>query len=89
MTETAQHADYILPGSSQYEKVETTFFGGGFPNHVFQLRQQIFEPLAGTLTEPEMHSRLCKALGTYADEDLVELRAAAEEGVEKFALAFA
>ncbi len=89
MTETAQHADYILPGSSQYEKVETTFFGGGFPNHVFQLRQAVFEPLAGTLTEPEMHSRLCRALGAYAEEDLAELRAAAEDGIEKFALAFA
>ncbi len=89
MTETAQHADYILPGSSQYEKVETTFFGGGFPNHVFQLRQRVFEPLAGTLPEPEMHSRLCRALGAYAEADLTELREAADEGIEKFALAFA
>jgi len=89
MTETAGHADYILPGSSQYEKVETTFFGGGFPNHVFQLRQPLFEPLAGTLTEPEMHSRLCRALGAYTDDDLAELGEAAAESREKFALLFA
>lgn len=89
MTETAQRADYVLPGSSQYEKVETTFFGGGFPNHVFQLRQALFEPRAETLTEPEIHSRLCRALGAYADEDLFELREAAEEGLLKFGLLFA
>ncbi len=88
MTETAKHADFVLPGSSQYEKVETTFFGGGFPNHVFQLRQPLFEPLGGTLTEPEMHSRLCRALGAFSDEDLTELRQAAGEGLEKFGLAF-
>ena len=28
----------------------------------------------GTLTEPEIHSRLCRALGTFSDEDLAELR---------------
>jgi formate dehydrogenase len=88
MTETARHADYVLPGSSQYEKVETTFFGGGFPNHVFQLRQRLFEPLAGTLPEPEIHSRLCRALGAFQDDDLAELREAAAESREKFGLVF-
>lgn len=88
MTETARHADYILPGASQYEKVETTFFGGGFPDHVFQLRQRLFEPLAGTLPEPEIHSRLCRALGAFGDEDLVELREAAAEGLDKFGMVF-
>ena len=89
MTETARHADYVLPAASQYEKVETTFFGGGFPDHVFQLRQPLFAPLEGTLTEPEMHSRLCRAIGAYTDEDLEELRAAAEKGLEAFGPAFA
>jgi formate dehydrogenase len=89
MTETARHADYILPGASQYEKVEATFFGGGFPDNVFQLRQPLFEPLAGTLTEPEIHSRLCRALGAFRDEDLGPLRDAAAESREKFGLAFA
>jgi anaerobic selenocysteine-containing dehydrogenase len=88
MTETARHADYILPGASQYEKVEATFFGGGFPSNVFQLRQPLFEPLAGTLPEPEIHSRLCRALGAYGDDDLVQLREAAAEGREKFGQVF-
>jgi formate dehydrogenase len=89
MTETARRADYILPGASQYEKVEATFFGGGFPDNVFQLRQRLFEPREGTLPEPEIHSRLCKALGAYTDDDLRELREAAAEGIEKFGLVFA
>lgn len=88
MTETARYADYVLPAASQYEKVETTFFGGGFPDHTFLLRQPIFPPAPGTLTEPEIHSRLCRAFGAFDDADLVGLRAAAEEGLEKFGLAF-
>jgi anaerobic selenocysteine-containing dehydrogenase len=88
MTETARHADYILPGASQYEKMEATFFGGGFPNHVFQLRHRLFEPHAETLPEPEIHSRLCRALGAYTDDDLTELREAALESREKFGLLF-
>jgi len=89
MTETAKHADYILPAASQYEKAETTFFGGGFPNHVFLLRAPLFEPHADALPEPEMHSRLCRALGAFTDDDLNELREAADEGIEKFGLTFA
>ena len=88
MTETARYADYVLPAASQYEKVETTFFGGGFPDHTFLLRQPIFPPAPGTLTEPEIHSRLCRAFGAFDDADLVGLRAAAEEGLVKFGLAF-
>ena len=88
MTETAQRADYILPGASQYEKVEATFFGGGFPDHVFQMRHPLFEPAEGTLPEPEIHSRLCKALGAYTDEELAGLREAATQGLEAFGAAF-
>ncbi|MEE9278691.1 MAG: molybdopterin-dependent oxidoreductase [Myxococcota bacterium] len=89
MTETARLADYVLPAASQYEKWETTFFGGGFPDHVFQLRPPLMEPLAGTLPEPEIHARLVYALGGLCDEDLVELRAAAAEGRRAFQTAFA
>jgi formate dehydrogenase len=88
MTETAKYADYILPAASQYEKVETTFFGGGFPDNTFLLRQPLFPMAEGTLTEPEIHSRLCRALGAYEDEDLTTLREAAAESVEKFGMAF-
>jgi len=88
MTETAQHAHYVLPAASQYEKVETTFFGGGFPDHTFLLRQPLFPMAQGTLTEPEIHSRLCRALGAFTDDDLSELREAASEGLGDFGPAF-
>lgn len=88
MTETAMRADYVLPGSSQYEKVEATFFGGGFPDHVFQLRHPLFPPAPGTLPEPEIHSRLCRALGAFHDDDLTTLREAARAGLDDFGPAF-
>ncbi|MCP5041398.1 MAG: molybdopterin-dependent oxidoreductase, partial [bacterium] len=88
MTETARLADYVLPAASQYEKWESTFFGGGFPDHVFQLRHPLFDPLPGTLTEPEIHSRLVRELGALSEDDLAPLRAAAEESHEKFQQVF-
>lgn len=88
MTETAELADYVLPGASQYEKVEATFFGGGFPDHVFQLRHPLFDVQPGTLPEPEIHSRLCRALGAFTDDDLKPARDAAHEGLEAFGEAF-
>ena len=89
MTETARLADYVLPAASQFEKWETTFFGGGFPDHVFQLRPPLMKPLPGTLPEPEIHARLVEALGGPGEAELADLRAAAEQGRGAFALAFA
>ena len=73
LTETARQADYVLPAASQYEKRECTFFNLEFPNNVYHLRRPIFELLAGTLPEYEIHSRLCRALGAYTDADLAPL----------------
>ncbi|MFK7916474.1 MAG: molybdopterin-dependent oxidoreductase [Ilumatobacter sp.] len=80
MTETAREADYVLPAASQYEKWECTFFNLEFPNNYFHLRHPVFEPLAGTLPEYEIHSRLCRALGAYDDDALAPLTAAAHAG---------
>ncbi len=88
MTETARHATYVLPASSQYEKVETTFFSLSFPDNSMTLRAPIVEPLGGTLSEPEIHSRFARELGLIDDEILAPLRAAAEESREAFAAAF-
>lgn len=79
MTETAEHADYVLPACSQYEKWEATFFGGGFPENVFQLRPPLLAPLEESLPEPEIHRRLLRELGALRDEDVAELKATAEE----------
>ena len=88
MTETAQEADYVLPAASQYEKAEMTFFGAGFPENKMTMRAPILEPLRGTLTEAEIHTRLAKAMGFVTEDDLEPLRAAAEHGYDAFAAAF-
>jgi anaerobic selenocysteine-containing dehydrogenase len=88
MTETARHADYVLPAPSQFEKWEATFFTLEFPENVFQLRAPIFEPLPGTLAEPEIHRRLVRALGALRDEDLQPLHEALAHGRAAFAATF-
>lgn len=75
MTETAMEADFILPASNQYEKYEAAFFTENF----FQLRKPIFEPLEGTLPEPEIYTRLLRAMGALDNMDLTDLKAAAIE----------
>lgn len=92
MTETARHAHYVLPASSQFEKWEATFFNLEFPRNVFHLRAPIFPPAENTLAEPEIHRRLVRALGALTDDDLAPLHAAAaripQEGRAPFAEAF-
>ncbi len=87
-TETTEQADWILPASSQYEKAEATFFASNFPANTFHLRQAIVEPMEGTLTEPEIHSRLVQASGVIDEVDFGPLREAAEQGLDAFAEAF-
>jgi anaerobic selenocysteine-containing dehydrogenase len=88
MTETARHADYVLPAASQYEKYEATFFNLEFPRNTFQLRAPLLDPLPGTLPEPEIWARLVRALGVVGEEQLAPLRAAAAEGRQEYAQAF-
>jgi anaerobic selenocysteine-containing dehydrogenase len=88
MTETARLAHYVLPAASQFEKPEATFFNLEFPHNTFQLRHPLLEPLPGTLPEPEIWSRLVRALGVVDDADLQPLRAAADEGLEAYGAAF-
>ena len=87
MTETARLAHYILPSPSQYEKWEATFFAA----NSFHLRQPVLDPPPGSdlLPEPEIHARLCEALGAFDEGDLAPLREAAERGRHSFAAAFA
>ena len=88
MTETARQADYVLPASSQFEKAEATFFNMEFPRNAFHLRQPLFEPRAGTLSEAEIHARLIEALGELSASDYRLLRGAARLGSTAFGLAF-
>lgn len=78
MTETARLAHYVLPASSQYEKTEFTLFNFEFPKNFFHVRAGIVPPLEGTLPEPEIYTRLSRALGLLpGDNVLAPLREAA------------
>jgi len=87
-TETARLADYVLPAASQFEKWEATFFNVEFPVNVFQLRPPVFEPLPGTLPEPEIYARLLRALGAADPALLGALTRAARAGRDEFTTAF-
>jgi len=89
MTETARQADYVLPATSQFEKAEATFFNVEFPRNGFHLRQPLFPPRSGTLTEAEIHARLVESLGELDEGQYRFLRRAARWGLTTFGLAFA
>ena len=80
MTETARHADYILPAATQYEKWEATFFNFEFPENYFHLRKPLFEPLGESLPEAEIHARLVEAMGAMPDSLCEELVSVLAEG---------
>ncbi|MEM6345109.1 MAG: molybdopterin-dependent oxidoreductase [Bacteroidota bacterium] len=63
MTETAREAHYVLPASSQFEKMEATFFNLEFPHNFFHLRHPVVAPLANTKSEPEIYHKLVTAMG--------------------------
>lgn len=88
MTETARLAHYVLPAASQFEKPEATFFNFEFPRNEFHLRHPLFEPVPGTLAEPEIWARLVRALGVIGDDDLRPLREAAKQGRDAYTNAF-
>jgi anaerobic selenocysteine-containing dehydrogenase len=88
MTETARLAHYVLPAASQFEKPEATFFNLEFPHNDFHLRHPLFEPLPGTLPEPEIWARLVRELGVVGDDDLRRLREAAKQGRDAYTSAF-
>jgi anaerobic selenocysteine-containing dehydrogenase len=86
MTETARLAHYVLPASSQYEKTEFTLFNFEFPRNYFHVRAGVVAPLEGTLPEPEIYTRLSRALGLLpGDNALAPLREAAFRSRAAFA----
>src|SRR5215475_13770997 len=86
LTETAMLAHYVLPASSQYEKTEFTLFNFEFPRNFFQVRAGVVPPLPGTLPEPEIYTRLARALGLLpGDNALAPLREAAAHSRLAFA----
>ncbi|BDT91720.1 molybdopterin-dependent oxidoreductase [Nocardia sputorum] len=88
-TETARHADYVLPAASQFEKWEATFFNLEFPHNTFHLRAPVLDPLPGTLPEPEIYARLLRELHAVGRGTLTLLRTAAKLGRRPYAWTFA
>jgi len=84
MTETAREADYVLPGPSQYEKWEATFFNFEYPRNVHHLRAPLFEPRGNTLPEPEIHARMFEALDVLDPDILKPLKEAAAKGLDTY-----
>jgi anaerobic selenocysteine-containing dehydrogenase len=90
MTETARLADYVLPACNQFERWENTLFTFEYPHNVFQLRPPLFDPLPGTLPEPEIYTRLIRAMGLMPPEErLDELRSLAASDRMAFSASFA
>ncbi len=89
MTETARLAHYVLPVPTQYEKWEASYFNFEWPANYFHLRRPVLDPPPGSdlLPEPEIHARLCEALGALREEDLAPLREAAAGGRSRFGAA--
>lgn len=89
MTETARLADYVLPACNQFERWENTLFTFEYPHNVFQLRPPLFDPLPGTLPEPQIYVRILRAMGMMPDAArLAELRDLAAEDRLTFSQAF-
>lgn len=88
MTETARHADYVLPTSTQYEKAEATTFTFEFPDNVFYLRPPVLDPPDGVLAEPEIHARLLEAMGLLDGDAIGSLNESLNESGEEFGMNF-
>ncbi|MCR4601723.1 MAG: molybdopterin-dependent oxidoreductase [Clostridia bacterium] len=80
MTETARCADYVLPGTTGYERFGTTIFTGGYPYSTLTFKQQLLHPEAERRDDSEILLDIIEACGLLP-EIPEELYRIAEEGV--------
>ena len=62
-TETARHADYVLPAPCGYEKWEMALFPKGYPEIPVQVRPPVIAGPAEALPEAEIYLRLLDEMG--------------------------
>ncbi len=62
-TETAQHADYVLPTPTGYEKWEYATFPKGYPEIYAQIRPPVVQGPPEALPEGEIYYRLAREVG--------------------------
>ncbi|MGL6235761.1 MAG: molybdopterin-dependent oxidoreductase [Segniliparus sp.] len=87
-TETARHADYVLPANSQFEKWDVSFFNVEFPRNAAQVRPPVLSPLPGTRPESQIYAEVIRATG-LVDRALVErLKRAEQDDHDVFRMAF-
>lgn len=82
MTETCRCADYVLPGTTGYERFGTTIFTGGYPYSTLTFKQQLLEPEAERKDDSEILLNIMEAAG-FLPEIPQYLYDIAREGVEK------
>lgn len=87
MTETARHADYVLPAASQFEKFEASLFTLHFPHNTFQIRRPLMAPLEGTRPEAQIYAEIIDRLDVVDQGLLDDLTAAARISRSAFGLA--
>jgi anaerobic selenocysteine-containing dehydrogenase len=87
-TETAAQAHYVLPASSQYEKCEFTLFNFEAPVNYFHVRAPVLAPLAGTLSEPVIYTRLARELGLLPDDQAMSKLTAVATDLLNYSRAF-
>lgn len=81
MTETCECADYVLPGTTGYERFGTTFFTGGYPFSTLTFKQQLLETEYERRDDSGILVDIMDAAG-FLPEIPDELYRIAEEGVK-------
>lgn len=88
-SETARLSHYVLPAATQYEKWEVSLFATEFPRNHVHLRQPVLQAAPNNLSEPEIYTRLARAMGQLPDDDTIAaLGADATAGRHRFAKSF-
>lgn len=81
MTETARCADYVLPGTTGYERFGTTIFTGGYPFSTLTFKQQLLKEEAERRDDSAIFIDIMEACG-FLPEIPQYLYDIAEEGVK-------
>ena len=81
MTETCRCADYVLPGTTGYERFGATIFTGGYPYSTLTVKQKLLEPVGERRDDSEIWVDIMEAAG-FLPEIPQSLYDKAQEAVE-------
>ena len=63
MTETAQHADYVLPGKTGFEAYQFNVFQAGYPESVCMLKHPFIGQIGERMADGEIWLGIAKSMG--------------------------